>query len=72
MANWGLGWGWGFLVQEAKEEGTNLGGANDVDKLEKGDGHDSPHDLPEARTNPLLPKRRKVKSTRYAVLSQPI
>lgn len=70
MANRGDGWV-GFDEQEAKEEGSNLGGVNDVDKHGDGGGHDSRHDLHEARTNPLLPKRRKVKSTRYAVLSLP-
>ena len=65
-----VGYGWvGFDEQEAKEEGNNLSGVIDVDKHGDGAGHESRHDLQEARTNPLLPKRRKVKSTRYAVLS---
>ncbi|KAG0600070.1 hypothetical protein M758_11G005000 [Ceratodon purpureus] len=54
------------LSLEAKEEGNNLSGVIDVDKHGDGAGHESRHDLQEARTNPLLPKRRKVKSTRYA------
>lgn len=52
--------GWGF--DDEQEEQTHLGGAN-----EEHDDSSPTQDLHEARTN-LLPKRRKVKSTRYAVL----
>ena len=71
MANGGRGTV-AFDEQEATDEGINLGGVNDVDKQGEAHGHDKPHDMHEARTNPLLPKRRKVKSTRYAVLLHPL
>lgn len=49
--------------QEAKEDAVNMyvGRHGDNDVL------DSSQDLYEARNHSLLPKRRKVKSTRYAV-----
>jgi hypothetical protein len=55
--------------EEEEEEGArgNLGAGGDVEDHGDGGGRDTAHDLHDARTNPLLPKRRKVKSTRYAV-----
>lgn len=57
----------GFDEQEAKVEETNLGGAHEENRHGDGDGHDL-HEVAGRANNPALSsKRRKVKSSRYAV-----
>lgn len=59
---------WAHRRREAKEDAVNMyvGRHGDNDVL------DSSQDLYEARNHSLLPKRRKVKSTRYAEFSEEV